>query len=410
MKLSQLFTKTEKLPPAEEVSANAQLLERGGFIYKNNSGIYTFLPLGWRVLQNINQIIREEMDAIGGQEMQMPSLINKRYWEASGRWEVDVMYKLQDANKHEYGLGWTHEEVTAEIAKRYLQSYKDMPFSLYQIQTKFRNEARAKSGILRGREFLMKDLYSFHPDEASLNEFYWQVAEAYHKIFKRCGLEAIITEASGGDFTKEYTHEFQVLSEAGEDEILYCEKCRYSQNASISQMAKGGKCPKCEGKINSGKAIEVGNIFRLGTRFSKAFNLNYTDEQGAEHPVVMGSYGIGPSRLVGTIVEVFHDDKGIIWPASVAPFQVYLISLDGTRVESDKIYKKLLSKKISVLYDDSEERSAGAKFADADLLGIPVRIVVSTKTLKEDSVEIKRRGADGFELVKIKELESWLAK
>src|SRR3989344_1881043 len=195
MKLSQLFTKTEKLPPAEEVSANAQLLERGGFIYKNNSGIYTFLPLGWRVLQNINQIIREEMDAIGGQEMQMPSLINKRYWEASGRWEVDVMYKLQDANKHEYGLGWTHEEVTAEIAKRYLQSYKDMPFSLYQIQTKFRNEARAKSGILRGREFLMKDLYSFHPDEASLNEFYWQVGEAYHKIFKRCGLLAVLPKS-----------------------------------------------------------------------------------------------------------------------------------------------------------------------------------------------------------------------
>ncbi|HXK35617.1 MAG TPA: aminoacyl--tRNA ligase-related protein [Candidatus Paceibacterota bacterium] len=410
MKLSELFTRTEKSVSQEDISINAQLLERGGFVYKNSSGVYTYLPLGWRVISKINQIIREEMNAIGGQEMLMPALVSKRYWEASDRWNVDIAYKLKDAGDHEFALGWTHEEVLAEISRRYIKSYKDLPFSAYQIQTKFRNEPRAKSGVLRGREFIMKDLYSFHRDAEDLNKFYWQVAEAYTKIFQRCGLEAYIAEASGGDFTKEYTHEFQVLSEAGEDSIFYCAECRYAQNKEISTLANGGKCPKCGGKVILGKAIEVGNIFRLGTRFSEAFDLNYVDEHGSSHLVVMGSYGIGPSRVLGTLAEVFHDDNGLLWPKAVAPFAVYLIMLDNKRAEADKLFEQLRAAGVEVLYDNNDERSAGEKFADADLLGIPTRLLISSKTLKENSVERKTRGSSATELVKLTEIVKELRK
>lgn len=410
MKLSKLFTKTEKDLPKDETSVNAQLLEQGGFIYKNNAGIYTYLPLGWRVLNKINAIIREEMNALGATELLMPTLVNKRYWEASQRWDVEVMYKLKDEIGHEFGLGWTHEEVITEIAKRYTQSYKDLPFSTYQIQSKFRNEPRAKSGILRGREFLMKDLYSFHRDEEDLNRFYEEISGAYSKVFQRCGLETYITEASGGVFTKERTHEFQVLTPAGEDTIFYCQKCRYAQNKEISTLANGGRCPKCEGIIISGKAIEVGNIFRQGTRYSKAFNLNFVDEKGDSHPIVLGSYGIGISRLMGAIAEVYHDKDGLLWPESVAPFRAYLIALDNKSKEGEKIYQKLEDHGIEVLYDDREDKTAGEKFADADLLGLPIRLIVSAKTLKEKSVEWKRRGKQGMELVKIKDLVKVLIK
>lgn len=409
MRLSKLFTKTEKETPQDETSVNAQLLEQGGFVYKNNSGIYTYLPLGWRVLNKINDIIREELNALGSTELLMPTMVNKRYWEASGRWEVEVMYKLKDETGHEFGLGWTHEEVIAEVAKRYTQSYKDLPFSVYQIQSKFRNEPRAKSGILRGREFLMKDLYSFHRDEDDLSRFYNEISDAYTKVFNRCGLDVYITEASGGAFTKEYTHEFQVLSEAGEDAIFYCSKCRYSQNKEISTLANGGRCPKCDGTIHSGKAIEVGNIFRLGTRFSKAFNLNYVDEKGESHLVVMGSYGIGPSRVMGTIAEVCHDKDGLLWPENVAPFKVFLIALDGKFKEGEKIYQKLEDHGLETLFDDREDKTAGEKFADADLIGLPVRLIVSAKTLQEKSVEVKRRGRSGMELVKSKDLIKFLS-
>ncbi|MDO8495493.1 MAG: aminoacyl--tRNA ligase-related protein [bacterium] len=410
MKLSRLFTKTEKETPKDETSVNAQLLEQAGFVYKNNSGIYTYLPLGWRTLNKINAIIREEMNALGATELLMPTLVNKRYWEASERWDVDVMYKLKDETGHEFGLGWTHEEVITEIAKRYVQSYKDLPFSAYQIQSKFRNEARAKSGILRGREFLMKDLYSFHRDEADLQRFYQDVLNSYLKVFQRLGLDAYVTEASGGAFTKEYTHEFQVLSEAGEDTIFYCEKCRYSQNKEITNLPQGGKCPKCDGTINVGKSIEVGNIFRLGTRFSKAFNLNFVDEKGESKPIVMGSYGIGPSRVMGTLAEVFHDKSGLLWPESVAPFKVYLIALDGAAKEAAKIYQRLWDHGVEVLYDDRDDKGAGEKFADADLIGLPIRVIVSSKTLKEKSVEVKRRGKPGMELVPVKDIGKTLEK
>jgi len=410
MKLSKFFTKTEREAPKDEISVNAQLLERGGFVYKNNSGIYTYLPLGWRVLGKINKIIREEMDAIGGQELFMPALVNKRYWDASDRWDVAVAYRLKDEFGHEFALGWTHEEVITEIAKRYIQSYKDLPVSVYQIQTKFRNEPRAKSGVIRGREFLMKDLYSFHADEEGLNDFYEKVIEGYRRIFERCGLKTYLTEASGGAFTKEYTHEFQVLSEAGEDTIFYCESCDYAQNKEISKLVKGGKCPKCGNMTNSGKAVEVGNVFKLGTRFSEAFNLYFVDEKEQGHPIVMGSYGIGPSRLMGAIAEVHHDENGLIWPESIAPYKFILIALEHSYEKAEKIYQKLLESGMEVLYDDREEKTAGEKFADADLLGIPVRLVISERTLKSKSIEIKKRDKNTKELVKIKDIDSILTE
>lgn len=411
MRISQLFTKTEKEAPQGETSANAKLLEQAGFIYKNNSGIYSYLPFGWRVIQKINAIIREEMNALGAQEMLMPSLVNKRYWEASNRWEVKVMYRLKDEEGgHEFGLGWTHEEVIAEIAHRYVHSYKDLPFSAYQIQMKFRKEPRAKSGVLRGREFLMKDLYSFHRDEDDLDVFYQQARQAYLNVFQRCGLDVYVTEASGGAFTKEYTHEFQVLSEAGEDAIFYCSRCRYSQNKEISQLASGERCPSCqEGTIKSGKAIEVGNIFKLGTRFSQAFNLNYSDENGQSHLIIMGSYGIGPSRLLGAIAEVFHDKQGLIWPETVAPYKIFLIALDGKFKEAEKIYQRLEKEGLEVVYDDRPEIAPGERFADADLIGLPIRLIISAKTLKEKSVELKRRNKTGMELIKISALAKFLS-
>ncbi|MCX6731371.1 MAG: His/Gly/Thr/Pro-type tRNA ligase C-terminal domain-containing protein, partial [Candidatus Parcubacteria bacterium] len=380
----------------DEASVNAQLLERAGFIYKNSAGVYSFLPLGLRVLKKIENIIREEMNAIGGQELLMAGLHDKKYLTASGRWDVDVVFKVISGGNPEpvYNMSWTHEELFAEIATKYINSYKDLPFSGYQIQTKYRDEPRPKSGLLRGREFIMKDLYSFHRDQKDLEKFYDIVKQAYFKIFERCGLKSYCTLAAGGDFTASNTHEFQVLAPIGEDTIFFCEKCGYAENKAISKLKNNAKCPKCGGKIKEEKAIEVGNIFPLGEKYSRAFNLKYVDEKGNKKFVVMGSYGIGLGRTMATIVEIFHDDKGIIWPESVAPFKVHLIELKGASAE--KIYNDLIKKGVEVLYDDRDV-SAGEKFADADLIGIPNRVVVSEKT--GDKVELKKRGEDKTKLV-----------
>jgi len=410
MKLSQLFTKTEKEAPKDEASVNAQLLERGGFVYKNNSGIYTYLPLGWRVIGKIGNIIREEMGAIGGVEMFMPALVDKRYMDATGRWDVEVSFEAKGKKEDEarFTLGWTHEEVITEIASKYISSYKDLPFAAYQIQTKFRNEPRAKSGLLRGREFLMKDLYSFHSSEEDFLNYYEKVRGAYHKIFERCGLKSFYTLAAGGDFTASHTHEFQVVAPVGEDTIFVCSKCEYAENKEISSLASGALCLKCGGKVKEEKSVEVGNIFPLGTKYTEALNLQFTDQQGDKKFVVMGSYGIGLGRLMGTITEIHHDKDGLIWPESVAPFKFILIALDYTKEGGDKLYQKLLEQDVEVLYDDREDKTAGEKFADADLLGIPVRLVLSSKTLKEKSVEVKRRGQKPVELVKIKDFDGLL--
>ncbi|OGZ23936.1 MAG: hypothetical protein A3A08_01880 [Candidatus Nealsonbacteria bacterium RIFCSPLOWO2_01_FULL_41_9] len=406
---SKLFTKTLKEAPKDEVSINANLLTRAGFIYKNSAGIYSFLPLGFRVIQKISSIIREEMNVIGGQEVFMTALHDKHYLEATGRWNVDVIFKVAEGEKKDpvFNLSWTHEEIITEIAAKYISSYKDLPFYAYQIQTKFRNEPRAKSGLLRGREFLMKDLYSFHASEADLFKYYNRVAKSYKNIFERCGLRSIYTLAAGGDFTVSNTHEFQVLCEAGEDTIYVCEKCEYSENKEITKLKDGVKCPECGGLIKEKKSIEVGNIFPLGTKYSEAFNLKFSDERGEKKYVVMGSYGIGLGRVMATIVEKFYDEKGIIWPKEVAPFQVHLISLNGEKKESEKLYQDLQKKGAEVLHDD-RDKSAGEKFADADLIGIPTRVVISERTLKEDSAEVKERGKEETKLIKIGNLVSYL--
>jgi prolyl-tRNA synthetase len=387
MRQSELFTKALKTAPKDEVALNAKLLTRGGFIYKNSAGVYSFLPLGWRVLEKIKNIVREEMNAVGGQEMLMAALHDKHYLQASGRWDVDVVYKVSEGDKEpSFNISWTHEEIIAEIATKYISSYKDLPFSAYQIQTKFRHEPRAKSGLLRGREFLMKDLYSFHATEKDLLEYYDRVAQAYKKVFERCGLKAYYTLAAGGEFTASHTHEFQVVSDVGEDTIYVCEKCDYSENSEISKLKDGDKCPKCGSSVHEKKSIEVGNIFPLGTKYAKAFELKFMNEKGEQEYVVMGSYGIGVSRLMATIVELFNDEHGILWPESVAPFKVHLLALNGA--DGEKIYTSLRDKGIEVLYDD-RQISAGEKFAEADLIGVPWRIITSPKL--GENVEVKKR-------------------
>ncbi|MFA5184305.1 MAG: aminoacyl--tRNA ligase-related protein [Patescibacteria group bacterium] len=408
MRQSQLFTKTVKELPKDETSYNAQAMIRAGFIDKVGAGIYSYLPLGKRVLDKICQVVREEMDALGGQEILMTALIPKNNLEISGRWATfDVLFRLAGNDQKEYALGATHEEIVAPLAKKFVFSYKDLPFGVYQIQTKFRNEKRAKAGLLRGREFLMKDLYSFHVDQADLDLYYDKAITAYHRIYERLGLgdRTYLTYASGGSFSK-YSHEFQTLSEAGEDLVYICEKCRVAVNREIIEEQK--ICPICGNKdLVEKKAIEVGNIFKLGTKFSEPFGVKYKDQTGEEQTAIMGCYGIGPSRIMGTIVETYHDDRGIIWPAGVAPFKVHLISLNENE-KSGQIYADLVKNGAEVLYDD-RDLSAGEKFADADLIGCPYRVVISKKTLAADSVEIKERSAGTSELIKINDLASKLS-
>jgi len=405
MRQSQLFSKTQKTSPKDEEAINAKLLMRGGFIRKLSAGVYSLLPLGWRVLSKVNQIIREEMSAIGAEELLMNSLVAKEYWEKSGRWNVDVVYKIGEEQGAQYGLGWTHEEVVSHLAGDFLQSYKDLPKAVYQIQTKFRNEPRAKNGLLRGREFMMKDLYSFHATKEDLDKYYQTVIGAYKKIMKRLSLKAKVVEAAGGAFTKEYTHEFQVLSSAGEDVISHCEKCDFAQNKEIARVKAGDKCPECGANIQEAKGIEVANVFRLGTKYSDAYNLKFKDEKGASQPVIMGSYGIGPTRLVGTLVEIFNDERGILWPEAVAPFKVHLIGImnqeSGIRKKSEKVYANLQKAGIEVLYDE-RDASAGEKFGDSDLLGIPYRAVISEKA--GEKIELKKRSSKELKLVTEKEL------
>jgi len=410
MRQSQLFGQTLRENPKDETSSNARLLERGGFVYKNSAGVYSYLPLGFRVLEKIANIIREEMNAINGQEMFMPALVEKKYLDATGRWDVPIGFEAKGKNEKtaNFVMGWTHEEVLTAIATKYINSYKDLPLAAYQIQTKFRNEPRAKSGLLRGREFIMKDLYSFHSSEADFWNYYEKVKAAYFKIFNRCGLKSIYTIAPGGVFTSSSTHEFQVISSVGEDTILFCSKCEYAENKEISKLKNGGKCPKCEGKIRMESTIEVGNLFPLGTKYSKAFNLQFINLKGKKEYVIMGSYGIGLGRVMGTAVEIHHDNRGILWPKTIAPFKVHLIEISarGQLHSAEKIYKNLVDKGIEVLYDD-RNKTAGEKFTDADLIGIPWRVVVSQKTLDNDSIEIKRRNQKQEKLVKFSQIKKF---
>jgi len=408
MRQSQLFTKTLKTISGEE-SKSAQLLIRSGFIDKLMGGSYSFLPLGFLVLKNIEKIIREEMLKIGAQEILLPALHPKEIWEKTNRWKYPEMFKLKDRREKEFSLGWTHEEIVSFVLSKFVRSAKDLPVAVFQIQTKFRDELRPKAGLLRTKEFIMKDLYSFHETEEDLNKYYELVKEAYFKIFERCQIKAktFLCLASGGAFSK-YSHEFQTETESGEDVIYFCENCKLGVNKEIIQKEKF-QCPQCKRKISKTlKTIEVGNIFKLGDRFTKPFDLKIKDKEGKEKFIVEGCYGMGLGRLMGAIVEVHHDDRGILWPREVAPFLVHLIPVEilEKRVinNAEKIYKILLKKNLKVLYDDRKEKSIGEKFYDADLIGIPYRVVLSKRTLEKNCVGIKRRNSKEEKLIKIRDL------
>ncbi|MGE5042044.1 MAG: proline--tRNA ligase [Candidatus Levyibacteriota bacterium] len=409
MRYSRLFPKTIKEAPSEEVAVNAKLLLRGGFIDKLMSGSYTLLPLGKQVEQKITQIVREEMNNTGAQEFLMPLLHPKSIWNETGRWESarEVMYQFEKDEK-EFALSFTHEEIFLDVVRKHVSSYKDFPVKLYHFSTKFRAEMRAKSGILRGREFLMKDLYSAHASQEDLDAYYDEVKEAYLKTFERLGLAAVVTEAAGGVFTDNVTHEFQVVADSGEDEIIYCPGGDFSQNLEIikePEQLEGKQCDLGHGPLKRVKAIEVGNIFRFGTSYSEKMGVSFTSDSGKKQHAYLGSYGIGITRMIGVLAEVFHDEKGLMWPEPVAPFKAHLITLgnqeSGIMNQGEVIYKKLQEVGIDVLWDDRDV-SPGEKFADADLLGMPYRLVVSKKT--EGKVEVKKRNEEKTELMEFEQV------
>ena len=403
---SKLLYKAQKNIPSDETSINAKLLLQACFVKKETAGVYSYLPLGLKVLNKIENIIREEMNNIEAQEILMPGLTPKQNWLDTDRWDsFDALFKLTGKTGSEYALGATHEEIVTPIGKQFINSYKDLPIALYQIQTKFRNEERAKSGILRGREFRMKDLYSFHETQEDLIKYYEVVKKAYIRIYKRLGIDSTTypTYAAGGAFSK-YSEEFQTITDSGEDEIYICERCKCAINKEIIDEQK--VCPECKNdKLIIKKAIEVGNIFKLGTKFSEAFNVGFINKDGEKKNPFMGCYGIGPSRVMGAIVEVSHDENGIIWPEDIAPFKYHIIIIgenEKTIKKANEIYLKLKIKN-DVLLDDRNE-SAGSKLKDADLIGCPIRIVISEKTLENDSVEIKYRKEKDIKFIKIEEL------
>ena len=396
MRQSKLFTKTRREAPKDEVAKNAQLLIRAGYIHKEMAGVYSYLPLGLRVLKKIENVIREEMNAIGGQETALATLHPSENWKKTGGWDgVDVLFKIQSRTEKEYALGQSEEEIVTPIAQEYASSYKDLPVAIYQIGQKYRDELRAKSGIMRGREFGMKDMYSFHETQEDFDRFYEIAKKAYFKVFARCGLTAKVTEASGGAFSEKLSYEFMVLTDAGEDDIIYCSECAHCANVGVSKAAEGDMCPKCgKGKLAKARAAEGGNVFDLGVKYPKAFDFTYKDKNGEAKSPIVGCYGIGTTRLMGTIVEVLSDEKGIVWPKVVAPFSAHLIAISGSNTdvgaEADRLYELLCENGIEVLYDDRDLR-AGEKFADADLIGIPVRVVISEKTISEGGFEVSSR-------------------
>lgn len=401
MRYSDLFGKSSKDIPRDEVAVNAKYLLQGGFIDKLMAGSYTLLPLGRRVERKIEQIIREEMDSTGAQEVLMPLLHPKEIWNETGRWDsaAEVMYQFEK-DERSYALSFTHEEIVMDIIRKHITSYKDLPLKVYHFSTKFRNELRAKSGILRGREFLMKDLYSAHVSEEDMLNYYWKVAEAYKKTFDRIGLKVHIAEASGGVFTDKHTHEFQVLAQSGEDTIYFTDDWQYAKNEEIMTDED-----KKRSDLRAEKSIEVGNIFPLGTFYAEKMNVKFTDKDGTRKPVWFASYGIGPTRVMGTVVEVSHDEKGIIWPETISPFQLHIVGLSE---KANDLYTRLVDIGIEVLLDDRDDKSAGEKFADSDLIGIPVRAVVSDRN--KDKIEVKLRNEKDSTLITFEELVALLNK
>lgn len=414
MRVSQLFTKTSKTVPADETSTNARLLIQAGFVYKVMAGVYAYTPLGLRVLENIKQIVREEMDTVQGQELIMTNLQPREHWETTGRWDdevVDIWFKTKLKDDTELGLAWSHEEAIVTMMKQYLSSYKDLPVSVYQFQTKLRNELRAKSGIMRGREFVMKDMYSMCTDAEQHDAYYNSVMDAYQRVYNRVGIGAdtYVTYASGGAFTK-FSHEFQTVCEAGEDVIYLHRGKNIAINEEVLDDESLSKLGIKRDELEAVKSSEVGNIFNFGTDKSEQMDFAFTNQAGERQFVHLGSYGIGITRLMGVIVEKFHDDKGIVWPASVAPAQVYLarIGLDENVVKAaDQLYEELTSTGVLVLYDDRDVRP-GEKFADADLMGIPYRVVISPKTVADGKLEVKGRQAQESQMISAENVQDLL--
>ncbi len=417
MRQSKLFTKTRREAPKDEVSKNAQLLIRAGYVHKEMAGVYDLLPLGLRTFNKVVGVIREEMDKIGGVEMHLSALQDKEVWEKTDRWsdeKVDSWFKTSLKNGTELGLGFTHEEPMTSLMRDHISSYKDLPLYPYQFQTKFRNETRAKSGLMRTREFVMKDLYSFSKNEEEHIKFYDKAADAYKAVFERVGLgqKTFMTYASGGSFSK-YSHEFQTESEAGEDIIYVDDKKMVAINKEIyDEPGVFEALGVAKDDLREAKSIEVGNIFTLGLRFSEALGLTYKNDAGVDVPVFMGSYGIGPARLMATVAELMSDDKGLVWPEAVAPFAVHLVSLANDNqdvvAEADELYRELSEAGVEVLYDDTDRR-AGEKFADSDLIGIPLRVVVSEKTLAAGKFECVERSGGTTQHKSLSELIEELA-
>jgi prolyl-tRNA synthetase len=406
MRVSHLFTKTLKDAPADEVAKNAQLLIRAGFVYKEMAGVYAYLPLGIQVLENIKQIVREEMNAIDSNELIMTMLQRREVWEKTGRWDdevVDVWFKTKLKDETEVGLGWSHEEPIVEMLKQYVRSYKDLPISLYQFQPKMRNELRAKSGIMRGREFLMKDMYSFHTSAEELEVYYNKVIEAYKRVYDRLGIgqDTYVTFASGGAFTK-FSHEFQTICDAGED-IIYLHR---EKNIAINEEVIDDAIKELgisREELEMVKTAESGNIFNFGAQKAEDMGFNFAGDDDKQHPVFMGSYGIGITRAMGVIAEKFSDEKGLVWPESVAPYKVYMVSIGDIADKANELYETMQQKGITVLFDDRNERP-GAKFADAELIGLPYRVTISERLIEQGKLELTFRNSGETELLTLEEL------
>lgn len=405
MRYSQLFSRTLRDAPREADTVNHRLLTQAGYVDQLMAGVYSYLPLGLIVLRKIENIVREEMNKIGGSEILMPILHPKENWTITGGWDnIDVLFKVHSRTDKDYALGQSEEEIVTPLVMQRVTSYKDLPVAVYQIHWKYRDELRAKSGILRGREFFMKDMYSFHENQEDFDRFYTTAKEAYKTIFNRMGLTAKVTEASGGAFSKKVSYEFMVLTDAGEDDILYCENCDYCVNIEVAQnLVEGSNCKLCQTPgLKKARASEVGNVFDLGQKYGKDFNLAFQGRNAEKEYPIMGCYGIGISRAMGVIVEKYNDERGIIWPETVAPFKVYLISI-GMDSKAEELYSELLKRGVEVFFDDRENKSPGEKFADCDLMGIPIRVVMSSK-IPDGEVEIKKRNKNEVNLVKIEDL------
>src|SRR3989338_1381109 len=408
MKYSKLFGKTLRQPPKDATTVNHRLLTQAGYVEQLMAGVYTYLPLGLRVLTNIARVVREEMNLIDAQEILMPTLHPKANWEITKGWSnIDVLFKLKSRTDKEYALGQSEEEVVTPLVKGRISTYKDLPLCLYQIHWKYRDELRAKSGILRGREFFMKDLYSFHDTQEDFQRFYEIAKKTYLKIFKRLGLTAKVTEASGGGFSEKISYEFIVLTDAGEDTILYCDSCDFCVNVDIAKLKLGDLCASCKkSKLKQAKGSEVGNVFDLGQKYCKDFDITITGRDGEKIHPIMGCYGIGISRIMGVIVEKYNDKNGILWTKEATPYQMHLvgIGLDNKDIlsKTHETYRKLQNKNVEILYDDRVDVSPGEKFADADLIGIPVRLVVSKKT--GDKIEYKERDKEKTEMLSLEEV------